>query len=301
MSDKPYDRSGKWLLEHHGKELALLGGVTDVVSAKAVQSETVQPRKLPDGLLEVRRKGQAAPTLLLIEIGTYPEERVGQQMHDGMQMVRQARGVLPDALALILCPKGNLVVPEERVEASAMGLSRSSVRWTVREVWKFDAEEMLTTAGVGIVPLVPLMRFSGPPEPLFQRCRERIDKEGGAQREPLLAVTRVLSRLKFVEQGLLNLLMRREAMIESPEIKEIVEEAQAAQARKDIERVILTRFGKLSDDARARLQGVTAEKTLDDLHTYAILCPTQEAFVERLTKETTPPPKPVSSRRKRKS
>jgi hypothetical protein len=84
-------------------------------------------------------------------------------------------------------------------------------------------------------------------------------------------------------------------------IREIVKESQREKTQELIEAAILARFARLSDDARARLQGVTEEAKLQGLFRFAIVCPSLEAFVERLTKETTPPPSPVSSRRKRKT
>ncbi len=54
MPEPIYDKSSKWMLEHQGRALALLAGMHDVISCKAVHSEVVQPRQLPDGLLEVR-------------------------------------------------------------------------------------------------------------------------------------------------------------------------------------------------------------------------------------------------------
>jgi hypothetical protein len=299
MPDQPYDKSSKWLVEHQGKALATVGGLTDVVSCRAVQSDVVQPRQLPDGLLEVRRRGQGEPAWLLVEFCTYPESRVPEQLMDDIMLVRQAKKVLPDVLALVLCPKGNAAVPEVYEEQSRFGFTRSGFRWKVVELWKLDAEQMLACPDVGVMPLVPLMKFEGLPEPLFRRCRERIDKEGGSQREPLLAVSRVLAGVKHLDQGLLDLFLRSDAMIESPVTKEIYEMGLAARGRRDIERAILTRFGPLPDDARARLQGVSDETALDGLLTFAILCPTREAFVERLNRETTP--EKASSRRKRKS
>jgi hypothetical protein len=301
MPEPIYDKSSKWLVEHQGKALAIVGGLKDVVSCQAVQADIVQPRQLPDGLLEVRLKGDQEPALLLVEFCTYPESRVPKQLNDDIQLVRQARGVLPDVLALVLCPKGQLAVPEHHAERSKLGFTRSEVGWKVQELWKLDAEAMLACPDVGVVPLVPLMAFEGPPESLLRRCRECIVREGGSQRESLLAVARVLTSLRFVEMGLRDLFLRREAMIESPEIKEIVEEAQARARREDIEHAILLRFGKLSDDGRARLQGLTEDARLRALLDYSIVCPTLEAFVERLNEETTPAPKSPSSRRKRKS
>jgi hypothetical protein len=50
-----YDRSSKWLLDHHGDLILFLGQVRDIAEWRTRQAEIVQPRKLPDGLLEVRR------------------------------------------------------------------------------------------------------------------------------------------------------------------------------------------------------------------------------------------------------
>ncbi len=79
-----------------------------------------------------------------------------------------------------------------------------------------------------------------------------------------------------------------------------MEQTDRKRQRKWIEDAIRVRFAPLSDSARASLEGLSEEKKLDALHKFAILCPTLEAFLERLAKETTPPPAPVSSRRSRK-
>jgi predicted transposase YdaD len=300
MPEPIYDKSSKWLVEHQGKALAIVGGLTDVVSCQAVQADVVQPRQLPDGLLEVRLRSRAEPSLLLVEFCTYPEGRVPEQLMDDVMLVRQARKVLPDVLAIVLCPKGQMKVPEEYQERSELGFTRSAFGWKVVELWKLEAETMLACPDVGVVPLVPLMHFTGPAEPLLRRCRERIDKEGGAERDSLLAVSKVLAGVKFADKGLLDLFLRSEAMIESPVIKEIVEEVQAARTRQGIEEVLKARLGQLSDDGRARLRGLADDEKLMALLRFASVSPTLEAFVERLNRETTPAEK-VSSRRKRKS
>ena len=40
----------------------------------------VQPRQLPDGLLEVRLEDELQDDLFLIEVATYPERRVADQL-----------------------------------------------------------------------------------------------------------------------------------------------------------------------------------------------------------------------------
>jgi len=48
-----YDRSSKWLIQHHGGSILRLVGAPEVVSWRPLQAEVVQPGQLPDGLLEV--------------------------------------------------------------------------------------------------------------------------------------------------------------------------------------------------------------------------------------------------------
>jgi hypothetical protein len=51
--------------------------------------------------------------------------------------------------------------------------------------------------------------------------------------------------------------------------------------------------------ARLSLEGIDKEATLDALFRFAAVCPSQEAFLERLAQETKPP-RPTSTRRSRK-
>jgi hypothetical protein len=50
-----YDKSSKWLIQHHGNALLRLGGTGNVVSWRPLQAEVVQPRKLCDGLLDFKQ------------------------------------------------------------------------------------------------------------------------------------------------------------------------------------------------------------------------------------------------------
>jgi hypothetical protein len=298
---KPYDGGGKWLLEHQGRGLAILGGLRDVVSCRSIQSEMVHSVQLPDGLLEVRQRGRREPRLLLIEFCTSPESRTARQLFDDVMAVVQARNVVPEVLALVLCRKGQLEIPSRHELASELGWTSLAAAWKVQKLWELSAEEMLAVPDVGVVPWVPLMAHEGPPEPLLRRCRERIDREGGEQHDQLLAVTQTLTELRFPDPSLLALFGGRKVVIESPMVKEYGDERDRQRHQRSIERVIKVRFGPLSDDARARLRGVNEETKLEALLDFASLCQSREAFVERLVSETTPPPRPTSSRRKKKT
>jgi hypothetical protein len=43
----PFDKSSKWLIQHHGDAILRLAGVTNVAAWRALQAELVQPRCLP--------------------------------------------------------------------------------------------------------------------------------------------------------------------------------------------------------------------------------------------------------------
>ena len=53
-----YDKSSKWLIQHYGDSILRLAGVRDFVAWRPLAAELVQSRRLPDGLIEVRRQGQ---------------------------------------------------------------------------------------------------------------------------------------------------------------------------------------------------------------------------------------------------
>ena len=98
------DRSGKWLPEHHGDSILRLGGIQGFRAWRAAQAEVVQPKQLPDSLLEVTFPDRTTPDPFLVEIATYPDRRVNDQMLRDALIVFLDRGVLPEMLTLVLCP-----------------------------------------------------------------------------------------------------------------------------------------------------------------------------------------------------
>jgi hypothetical protein len=115
------DRSGKWLLAHHGDAVLRLGGVTGFRSWRALPPETVAPRRLPDGLLEVRFPGPGDPVLVLVEIETYPDPDVDRQVLDDVMLIAVDRKVVPEVVSLVLKPKGRQAVTGGADRASARG------------------------------------------------------------------------------------------------------------------------------------------------------------------------------------
>ncbi len=85
------------------------------------------------------------------------------------------------------------------------------------------ARQLLDANDIGLVPWVPLTRFRERPEVVLQECRRRIDEQAPAnERANFLAVTQVMSRLRYNSLNLMALFGGRQAMIESPLIQELL-------------------------------------------------------------------------------
>ena len=63
---QPYDKSSKWLIQHHGGSILRLAGIQKVAAWRPAQAEVVQPSQMPDGLLEVRLEGEAHDDLIIV-------------------------------------------------------------------------------------------------------------------------------------------------------------------------------------------------------------------------------------------
>jgi predicted transposase YdaD len=282
---QPYDKSSKWLIQHHGDSMLRMAGVEKIAAWRPAQAEVVQPRQLPDGLLEVRLEGEPRDDLYLLEVATYPERRVGQQLTRDLMMVYLDRGELPEAVTLVLRPKGKYQVPRSRNLRSRHGLSSCRLKWRVVELWTVPAEELLQAGDVGLVPWVPLTDFADPPEKMIERCREVIEQQAPpSERANLLAVTQVLAYLRYNSVELLRILGGTEVMLEIPFLDEIVKEKTRETAREDIVTVLETRFGEVPQELVEGVESVVDEKRLKGLVRSAAACPDLAAFREAIAR-----------------
>jgi hypothetical protein len=270
-----FDRSSKWLIQHHGDSLLRLAGVQGVRSWRALQSELVQTGQLPDGLIEAEIGEVADPALFIVEVATYPEQRVGDQLLRDTLLVVLDRRALPEVLTLVLHPKGKLRVAHSLTLTSPLASTELTVRWQVVELWNVPARELLESQDPGLMPWLPLTAYEESPETILRLCREVIDRRAAEDERPnLLAVTQVLARLRYNDSQLLAILGGRNVMIESPLIQEIVAEARA----KSVLRVLSRRFGAVPQDVDAAVRGIQDDTRLEGLLDAAVDCADLEQF-----------------------
>lgn len=273
------DRSSKWMIEHHGDSILRLAGVSGFREWRSAQADLVQPRQLPDGLLEVLFPERDNPDPFLLEIATYPEQRVADQAMRDALVVLLARRVVPEVITLVLHPKGNLRITGSQQQTSPHGLTQVSISWRVVELWTLPAESLLAANDVGLIPWVPLAQTTAAPDVLIHQCRERIDQQAAPdERANLLAVTQVMARLRYNDLGLLKLLGGSEVMIESP----LIVEMMAQNSHEIILNVLESRLGTVPPEISLTLRGVLDRSKLTELARHAGTCPDLAAFHARL-------------------
>ncbi|OWK36643.1 hypothetical protein [Fimbriiglobus ruber] len=287
------DRSGKWLLTHHGDAVLKLAGIDGFTAWRALQAETVAPRRLPDGLLEVRFPGEDEPTLVLVEIETYPSADADRQVLEDLLLVTLDHGITPDVVMLVLRPKGNQEATGFAERVSRRKTARLAASWNVTRLWELQADDLLAAGDVGLIPWVPLARTNDPPEDVLRRCKEALDRVTESRdRNGLIVVTKILASLAYPGHDFLNLYGGFQAMIESPLLDKVYKlmEEKAEQKtltilREVIADTLVARFG--ADPAGLpELTTVTDEGQLKALHRVALTCPDVGAFVAEMARLT---------------
>jgi len=286
-----YDKSSKWLIQHHGDSMLRLAGVNDIDSWTPLQAELVQSRRLPDGVIEVRSAGDGELDLFILEIASYPDARVPSQAVRDMALVYLDRDIVPEVIVLFLHEKGNVEAAGSAILRSRRGLTKWDLSWRAVKLWEVPAEELLAAGDVGLIPWVPLAQFDGPPERIVRRCRDHIDRDAPPkEHENLLAVTQFRLGLRYndltLRGRLRELLGGHQAMIESPILQEIEAEFTrkgATEARqKDILNVLVARFGNAAETLEDELKAVEFNR-LDELVKVAAKCRSLASFRKQVS------------------
>ncbi len=290
---KDKDRGSKWLVEYHGDAILRLSGVTDLVRWQPAPTDLVLPTKLPDGLILAWRAGRDRPELYVIEIATYPEQRTAEQALRDLLLVYLVRGEVPNVIVVVLRPKGRLRVADQAERPGSDGVTKLGASWRVIELWNVPAEPVLAAADPGIMPWVPLMQATEPPDVVLRQCLEVIDRHSQADdHDRLIAVTEVFTRLRYKDSDLFSILGRNAKMIEEAyELGKslLIRDAVAATGQKDILKVLRARFGPVPPELEAEVKTIRDESVLDAAIELAASSPDLEHFAADLRAVPRPP------------
>ncbi len=130
-----------------------------------------------------------------------------------------------------------------------------------------------------MIPWVPLMQFDGPPEALLERCAHKIEHEAAAREQAdLLAMSEVLTELRFPDPSLLAFFGGQKPMIESPLLQRMM-----AQCSHDlIVEALKERFDTIPRDVTKHLRDIVDEKKLKRLMRLAVKCADVDSFRDAL-------------------
>jgi hypothetical protein len=279
MARQRFDIASKYLLHNQGKGVLPIGGIKNVRRIEPMPGEIVQTRKYPDGLLQVFLGNERKPHHVLVEVAIYSEKRALKQALNDLTLAYSVLGHLPDLLMLILRPKGTVRITGKHEVRGKLEPSRLTAEWKPVEMWTQPARQFLEKGDVGAVPWATLMDFDGPPEELLQLCAAKIEREAHPKDQAdLLAVSQVLTELRFPNPELLQLLGGEKLVIESPMLQRMV----AKSLHVAIQEALKARFGSVPRDVTRLLGDILDERKLHKLNGVAAKCMNLDAFRETL-------------------
>jgi len=134
----------------------------------------------------------------------------------------------------------------------------------------------------------------------LRQCRDRIDREGGGQREGLLAVTQVFARIRYDRPDWMEILGGEKMMMDMPYWRNLVEQTRRSERIQTTVEVLEGRFGTVPPRISAGLTEAKEDGALVRLTRLAVTCKSLEAFQAALDAEL-PKPVPPSTRRRKKA
>lgn len=150
-----------------------------------------------------------------------------------------------------------------------------------------EAEPLLALDDPGLVPWITLMHTDRPPLELLQRCRDIIDRKADpVHHEQLNVVAHVLGNLVYNEDILKAIFGGKDKMIESPILKEIVEETavktRVETTQTNILGALQARYGAVPEQLTFDVRAVRDMSRLNTLFPLAITCTSLNDFRARM-------------------
>jgi hypothetical protein len=278
--DHSKDIVSRWILGSQAGSILRLSGVTGFTGWTTSESGLTTPQRRPDGLIHVTFADDLEPVPYLIEIETYASSDADRQVYEDLLLATIDKRVVPEAICLVLRPKGNAQVRGEYSVVSRSGTSRVSANWRVINLWDLEASALLATGDAGLIPWVPLTQITGPAEITLQECRDRIERDIPPERRVnYCAATEILGRLIHPFDLLERIFSRGTEMIESPLFQDL--ECQANQ--RAIRRAMEFRFGPMPEDLLRTLKTMFEPAPLEAILNRLYQCSNYDDFRALLT------------------
>ena len=142
---------------------------------------------------------------------------------------------------------------------------------------------MLDLNQAGVLPLIPLTRFSEEPAVMFEMCRERIDRLAPPdQRDNMLAIAATMTAFRYNDSSLFDIFMRRLTVSDNPFLAGIAREAVRGNAHEIILESLEENFGPVPEEVQQRVRRITDEVRLRVLIRKAIRSESLQKFLEQM-------------------
>lgn len=258
------DRISKWILDQRADSILRLTNLPAIVSWRAVTPEKIALARIPDSLLEVLFVGDEESSPVIFEVENTPNRDADRQLLEDILLVRLHQGVFPDAVLILLSPRGRADVDGEKLIESRGKTVMGAVRWHVIRMWELEAEDLFALNDPGLIPWIPLTRTRQPPEEFLRRCRAQIDRMiPPKDQEPFLVATSLFASIRYNDSEVLQRIFSGEQpMIEFPLLNYFEQQIKAKLTPEIEARVKATLAPEIAAELKPSLRCETIRDTI---------------------------------------
>ncbi|AGL03678.1 Rpn family recombination-promoting nuclease/putative transposase [Desulfoscipio gibsoniae] len=282
-----YDLILKALAEQYPEHFVTIvrGPGAEVEKIERLEKEAVATQRTLDILLKVTESGYEY--VLLIEIQTRPDKTMPLRLLEYTAMHHRTHKKPVYPVLINLTGQG---YREECYTYECLDITVINFNYRQFNLSEMNGREFIHAAPVGLLPLVPLMRHSDPPQEVLEACSKRFEREVSSDqdRANLFLGLAVISSLKLSKEIILKVI-EVSKMENSPLFDGIREEWEDKGKVKGIIFAILKtlekKIGKKPDKFfESRLGAIDNEDTIEKLFYVAIEAESIEQFTKALEK-----------------
>jgi hypothetical protein len=254
------DQSLKWLIENRRDDLIAQALPGAVVLGPLPTDVAAEPQRILDTLYRIRFHGRECA--VNIEIQSAIDKTMGQRMFEYGTRVRHLYGLPVFSIVLWVNKRGR--PPKSPYEDRVGPYVLATWHFISIEVRKLDAATIMESGGLGLMPLVPMMK--GASEAIMTEAMRRVKEEAPTKDVGSLALLLTHFITSNHNQEMASAIYRRyfdmaniDLLKDSPLYPLLVEDARAEERKSTLRLVFEGRFGPLTGDVLQALQSADAE------------------------------------------